>query len=275
MPNLQVSSAHQIRVVYAIPSDGVDNFAQDASPIATDIAAMDEWWRGQDPTRTPRFDLYPFPGCTTTFGDLDLAFVRTPSPGANYVNPYGVNLTALAVDIGASTSQAVKTLVYYDGPVVDPNVCGTSFTNEMSGGPSGIVVRLSPVGLLPRPRAGRRARAGHDPRADPQPRRRPGRRSERLPATRRRPRLRHLDRHHVPVHVRRGDARHRCARRQPRRLLRAQRRDGGTCRTRRGSCTCRSSRSRPPRRAPGRSPVCRASPPARPRARPRSTTVSP
>jgi len=138
VPNLQVSSSRQIRVVYAIPSDGVDSFAQDASPIATDIASMDEWWRGQDPTRTPRFDLYPFPGCTTTFGDLDLGFVRTASPGANYVSAYGVNLTSLAVDIGASTSPTVKTLVYYDGPVADPNVCGTSFTNELSGGPSGM-----------------------------------------------------------------------------------------------------------------------------------------
>ncbi len=137
VPNLQVSSTHQIRVVYVVPSDGVDNFGQDASPIATDVAAMDDWWRGQDPTRTPRFDLYPFPGCTTTFGGLDLGFVRTASPGADYVNASGVNLPALAVDIGASTSQAVKTLVYYDGPIVDPNICGTSFTNELSGGESG------------------------------------------------------------------------------------------------------------------------------------------
>jgi hypothetical protein len=133
VPNLQVSSSHQIRVVYAIPSDGADNFAQDASAIATDIASIDEWWRGQDPTRTPRFDLYPFPGCTTTFGDLDLGFVRTTSPGATYLGTSNVNIAQLANQIGVSTSQAVKTLVYYNGPVVDPYICGTSFTWPMLG----------------------------------------------------------------------------------------------------------------------------------------------
>ena len=137
VPNLQVSSTHQIRVVYAIPSDGVDNFAQDASPIVSDVAAMDAWWRGQDPTRTPRFDLYPFPGCTTIFGALDLGFVRLTSPGADYVDSSGVNLPALASELGGSTSAAVKTLVYYDGPTVDPDICGTSFTNELDGGPLG------------------------------------------------------------------------------------------------------------------------------------------
>ncbi len=137
VPDLQVSSTRQIRVIYAIPSDGVDNFAQDASPIATDVAAIDAWWRGQDPTRTPRFDLYPFPGCTTTFGNLDLAFVRAPHTGAEYLNSSGVDLTALALDLGASTSDSVKTLVYYDGPIIDPNICGTSFTWPLSGGELG------------------------------------------------------------------------------------------------------------------------------------------
>ena len=137
VPNLQVSSSHRIRVVYAIPSDGADNFAADASPIATDIGAMDAWWRGQDPTRTPRFDLYPFPGCTTTFGDLDLGFVRLPRPAVSYVTSSGVDISALAVELGATTSQVVKTLVYYDGPTVDPDICGTSFTNGLSGGELG------------------------------------------------------------------------------------------------------------------------------------------
>jgi hypothetical protein len=137
VPNLEVSSTRQIRVVYVTPSDGVDNFTRDASPIATDVAAMDSWWRGQDPTRTPRFDLYPFPGCTTTSGDLDLGFVRAPRAGTEYLNSFGVDLEALALDLGASTSESVKTLVYYDGPVIDPNVCGTSFTWALNGGGRG------------------------------------------------------------------------------------------------------------------------------------------
>ena len=54
VPDLQFA-ATQIHVVYAIPSDGADNFAGDAALIVDDVAAMDAWWRGQDPTRTPRF----------------------------------------------------------------------------------------------------------------------------------------------------------------------------------------------------------------------------
>ena len=134
VPDLQVSSTHQIRVVYAVPADGVDAFTQDASPIASDIAAIDAWWRGQDPTRTPRFDLYPFPGCTTAFGDLDLGFARLPRAGADYDGSDGVNIDLLAVDIGRSTSPAVKTLVYYDGPVVDPQICGSSLISPSDGG---------------------------------------------------------------------------------------------------------------------------------------------
>jgi hypothetical protein len=137
LPNLEVSSARQIRVVYAIPAEGVDNFAQDASPITTDVAAIDAWWRGQDPARTPRFDLYPFPGCMTAFGGLDLGFVRLQRSGSDYVDASSVKLELLATDLGNSTPDSVKTFVYYDGPIADPQVCGTSFTSPMSGGPLG------------------------------------------------------------------------------------------------------------------------------------------
>ena len=132
LPNLQVSSARQVRVVYVVPSDGVDNFAQLASPIVSDIGAIDAWWQGQDPARTPRFDRYPFPGCTTPFGDLDLGFVRLPSPGASYVNGSDVQIDHLAFDLAQLNLPAQKTLVYYDGPVGDPDICGTSFTDALN-----------------------------------------------------------------------------------------------------------------------------------------------
>jgi hypothetical protein len=35
----------QIHVVYAVPVDGQDRFAELASPLTTDIAAIDAWWR--------------------------------------------------------------------------------------------------------------------------------------------------------------------------------------------------------------------------------------
>src|SRR2546428_804809 len=43
LPDLQLSP-HQIRVVYATPSDGPDNFAADAPLIAADASAIDAWW---------------------------------------------------------------------------------------------------------------------------------------------------------------------------------------------------------------------------------------
>src|SRR5690242_8517785 len=53
-PDLDISSPDQVHVVYAVPSDGADRFSDYASRIATDAAAIDSWWQGQDPARTPR-----------------------------------------------------------------------------------------------------------------------------------------------------------------------------------------------------------------------------
>jgi hypothetical protein len=78
LPEVEVSSPNQIHVVYATPSDGPDNFGALAPSIASDVAAIDAWWQGQDSTRTPRWDLYAFPGCTSRFGQLDIGFVRLP-----------------------------------------------------------------------------------------------------------------------------------------------------------------------------------------------------
>ncbi len=139
VPDIQVPSPYQVHVVYATPSDGPDNFAADASPIADDVAAIDAWWRGQDPTRTLRFDLYPFPGCGPGFGQLDLSFVRLPQPGSAYMDS-SARLDALTTDLGALASDdQVKTLVYYDGPVLDDNICGTSeYQAQARGGRFGL-----------------------------------------------------------------------------------------------------------------------------------------
>jgi len=121
----------RIHVIYATPADGPDRFGTFASPIATDISAMDEWWRGQDSARTPRFDLFAFPGCTTQFGKLDLAFARLPRAGSAYAN---LNLQQLNSDLTAFAPPNVKNLVYYDGPTTEPFVCGTSSRSAQSGG---------------------------------------------------------------------------------------------------------------------------------------------
>jgi hypothetical protein len=96
---------------------------------------MDEWWRGQDSTRTPRFDLFPFPGCTTQFGKLDLGFARLPRPGSAYA---GRDLIQLSADLAAFGPPNVKNIVYYDGPTDDPNICGTTgYLADHQGGQFG------------------------------------------------------------------------------------------------------------------------------------------
>jgi hypothetical protein len=135
LPDLQLSP-NQIRVVYATPSDGPDDFAADAPLIAADVAAIDAWWRVQDPTRAPRWDLYPFAGCAPGFAQLDISFVRLASPGASYLEVSSRTFSLVTQLLGATNDDA-KTLVYYDGPVGERDICGTSGVQPHSGGAFG------------------------------------------------------------------------------------------------------------------------------------------
>lgn len=131
VPDVDTGSNFRIHVLYAAPSDGPDRFSALASAIATEISAIDEWWRGQDAARTPRFDLFGFPGCTTQFGRLDLGFARLPRPGSAYAN---LNLQQLSTDLVAFAPANVKNIVYYDGPTTEPDVCGAASRSERDGG---------------------------------------------------------------------------------------------------------------------------------------------
>jgi hypothetical protein len=117
----------QAHVIYALPADGVDRFAQLASGIASDIASSDAWWRREDATRTLRFDLYPFPGCATTFGKLDISRVQLSQPGSAFSAAGRADLVAEAVFNAGFGSPFKKYIVLYDGPVEAPDICGASF----------------------------------------------------------------------------------------------------------------------------------------------------
>jgi hypothetical protein len=140
-PGTDLSSQRHVHVTYAIPADAPDRFPSLASPIATDAAAMDTWWRREDATRTLRFDLFAFPGCTTKAGRLDIGFIRLPRVGGLHLGDNGAD--RLLSDLGQlSTLSDFKHLVYYDGPpVFDENVCGTAFVPRNAttvGGSAGI-----------------------------------------------------------------------------------------------------------------------------------------
>jgi hypothetical protein len=129
-------AAQQIGVVYAHPLDSADNFAAVASKIVTDLATVDSWWRAQDPARTPRFDLYAFPGCASRLGSLDLAKVTLPHGSAHY-RPLLTGWERLADDLSRPpfgfAHRFKKYVVYFDGPRDDVDVCGIAGGNPFAG----------------------------------------------------------------------------------------------------------------------------------------------
>jgi hypothetical protein len=151
VPDLEVTSDQQVRFYYAIPSDGTDNFQATASGIVNDAAWIDQWWQTQDPTRTPRFDRYPFPGCTSPWGQLDIGFIRLPHTAAYYTTRDSPS-TLLDEDLANAFPGTQKSILYYDGPTSDDQICGeTDYLANTFGGDNGIVYLFpqSSCGLTP------------------------------------------------------------------------------------------------------------------------------
>ena len=117
-------------VVYAYPSDGADRFPQLVEPIVSDLAAIDAWWRGQDPTRALRWDMSAFPGCGAGVPALDLSVVRLPHDTSWYRAP-GDRYARLRDDLVAAgfNDPDKKLLALYDGPLEQPlRECGIART---------------------------------------------------------------------------------------------------------------------------------------------------
>ena len=120
--------------MYAVPADGEDRFAERVDGIVRDLTAVTEWWKGQDPTRAPRFDLAEGATCSPELARLDVSNIRLPQTGLVYstaFDPYGpvvadLNRAPLSFD-----DPDKKYLVFYDGPVSRP-ACGTS-SRELEG----------------------------------------------------------------------------------------------------------------------------------------------
>jgi hypothetical protein len=118
--------AFEWHVVYAYPADGQDRFAFYAPHIVGDVAAITNWWTGQDGTRQPRFDLFDFPGCGSTFGKLDISHVQLPERGEVYAAG-GFDRIEADIKSRGLVSDEKYALVYYDGPFHSADefgVCG-------------------------------------------------------------------------------------------------------------------------------------------------------
>ena len=134
-----IVTGRQVHVIYAYPSDGVDRFALFSSAIATDLGAVDTWWRHQDYSRTPRFDLADL-GCPGTMGSLDISDVKLPLPTAHYYDgPSRLEVVSTDLVAAGFTNEYKKYLVYFDTPQpLDPGICGEGFSDEtLTGGAFG------------------------------------------------------------------------------------------------------------------------------------------
>jgi hypothetical protein len=128
------AAGSQIHVIYAFPSDGPDRFAALAPGIASDIGSIDAWWRRQDPTRAPRWDLYAFPGCAPGLDQLDVTRVQLTQPTSFYMDE-DTRPARLISELGASFADPYKKyVVFYDGAVLDPRLCGQSLMSPDEGG---------------------------------------------------------------------------------------------------------------------------------------------
>ena len=128
-----------VHVVYARAADRPSRFFELAPLIARDLAAVDEWWRSQDPTRSPRFDLAGFPGCDTEFGALDVSSIVLADDADT--STFEGTFTAVPAALAANGHDATfkKYLVYLDAPA-PPGFCGLTRSNPVAGGASGAAV---------------------------------------------------------------------------------------------------------------------------------------
>ena len=128
-----------VHVAYVRPPGAADRLADWAPRIVGDVAAIDAWWRSQDPARAPRFDLFPF-ACTSLFGQLDISSVTLQQPAGQIATAF-TTLRFLLAEQGFIEPEKTY-LVYYDGPLeqqrVDSEVCGVGGTP--AGGLPGIAI---------------------------------------------------------------------------------------------------------------------------------------
>jgi Divergent InlB B-repeat domain len=109
-----------IRLVYAIPSDGVDRSAERAPKISADIDEVAAWWAAQDSSREPRFDRAAF-SCGP---QADILVVRLPHDSGALSG--GARFERIVDGVSDATRRSLfeKHLVYYDGPVAQADTCG-------------------------------------------------------------------------------------------------------------------------------------------------------
>ena len=132
--------------VYAYPSDGTDRLAEFGTTMQTDAETIDAWWRGQDPTRTPRFDLFSFP-CGAQLDITDVKLANTTAELVPIDGRFQKIVGAIAAAVLPSPYQI--DVIYYDAPADGQNICGQGGTNDPTRGPSFAIVYAGSCGGEP------------------------------------------------------------------------------------------------------------------------------
>ena len=124
-------AGNPIHWVYVIPSDGADALAAVAGVMQADAEQIDGWWRGQDPTRTPRNDVAGF-SCGS---QLDITTVRT-SRSSSQLMPLAGRFAAIvdSLEQAGLRSPFAKYIAYFDAPLSDANVCGQGASDSSGFG---------------------------------------------------------------------------------------------------------------------------------------------
>jgi hypothetical protein len=113
-------AGHPVHWLYVIPADGEDRSGTTASLMQGDAEAIDAWWRREDPARTLRNDLAPFP-CGL---QLDLSTLRLPQAGGQISTNARFSVVFDSLRAAGFGSDFTKYVVYYDGPASDARICG-------------------------------------------------------------------------------------------------------------------------------------------------------
>lgn len=137
---------YAVHVVYVRPPGGPDRFGEVAPRIVGDAAAIEAWWRSQDATRSPRFDLFPV-ACATAFGSLDITNVELAQAFGDIRGAFNAIRLQLA-SVGFNEPEKIY-LVYYDGSTGQSGldrVCGQGAEPAGFGSPGMAVIYLDSCG---------------------------------------------------------------------------------------------------------------------------------
>ena len=132
-----------VRVLYVVAADAPEQGPAYAQQIDLDISAISSWWREQDPTREPRFELAAA-GCGNR---LDIGVLRLSDTEAT-LSALGGRYERIAESVvrRSDGSPFVKYLVFYAGRVnQDVHMCGQGDGESDGAGVAVVYVAACPA----------------------------------------------------------------------------------------------------------------------------------